>query len=119
MNISSGANIINAIQNLKMAQEQFEDFERQFPNSQGSRLFKRYNDKINWIFSDIITHPFLPEVIRNGIKDEIRSDVFAVPAILEKVALLSPEQRDIIESTLDAMLSGEEVKIVDIKEINK
>jgi len=45
--------------------------------------------------------------------------VFAVPAILEKVALLTPEQREIIEATLDAMINGEVVKIVDINEIKQ
>jgi len=117
--VNNGANIINAIQNLKMAQEQFEDFCRQYPNSQGSRLFKKYSDKIGWIFSDLITNPFITEEVRIGIKNEISSDVFAVPAIIEKVALLTPDQRDLIESTLDAILSGEEVKIVDINEINE
>lgn len=115
----NGANIINAIQNLKMAQEQLEDFCRQYPNSQGERIFKNYSKKIDWIFNDIITHPFLTNEVRTGIKNEIQSDVFAVPAIIEKVALLTPDQREIIESTLDAMLSGEEVKIVDINEINQ
>jgi hypothetical protein len=33
--------------------------------------------------------------------------------------LLNPEQREIIESTIDAMINGEEVKIVDINELNK
>lgn len=117
--VNNGANIINAIQNLKMAQEQFEDFCRQYPNSQGSRLFKKYIDKVAWIFSDLITNPFITEEVRIGIKTEIASDVFAVPAIIEKVALLTPDQRDLIESTLDALLSGEEVKIVDINEINE
>ena len=117
--VNNGANIINAIQNLKMAQEQFEDFCRQYPNSQGSRLFKKYSDKVAWIFSDLISNPFLTEEVRIGIKNEIASDVFAVPAIIEKVALLTPDQRDLIESTLDAILSGEEVKIVDINEINE
>jgi len=117
--VNNGANIINAIQNLKMAQEQFEDFCRQYPNSQGSRLFKKYSDKIGWIFSDLITNPFVTEEVRIGIKNEIASDVFAVPAIIEKVALLTPDQRDMIESTLDALISGEEVKIIDIKEINE
>jgi len=115
--IKRGANIINAIQNLKMAQEQFLDFTRQYPNSAGSRLFKKYADKIDWICSDIITHPFLTNDIRDGIKNEINSDVFAVPAIIEKIALLNPDQRELIEDTLDAILSGEEVKIVDIKEM--
>jgi hypothetical protein len=117
--VNNGANIINAIQNMKMAQEQFLDFTRQYPNSAGSRLFKKYVDKIDWIFSDIITHPFLTHEVREGIKSEIKSDVFAVPAIIEKVALLTPEQREMIEDTLDAILSGEEVKIVDIKDIKK
>jgi len=35
------------------------------------------------------------------------------------VALLNPDQREIIELTIDAMIGGEEVKIVDINEINK
>jgi hypothetical protein len=111
------ANIIGAIQNLKMAQEQFQDFCRQFPNSQGERLFKTYVSKIDWIFKDIITHPFLTDEVRLGIKKEIESDVFAVPAILEKIALLKPEQREIIEDVIDAYISGETIKIVDINEI--
>ena len=93
------ANIIGAIQNLKMAQEQFLDFCRQFPNSQGEKLFKTYVSKIDWVFKDIITHPFLTNEVRVGIKKEIESDVFAVPAILEKIALLKPEQREIIEKS--------------------
>ena len=111
------ANIISAIQNLKMAQEQFDDFRRQYPDSKGERLFKMYADKITWMFKDIITHPFITDEVREGIKHEIASDVYAVPAIIEKVALITPEQRELIEDTLDAMLAGEEVKIVDINEI--
>jgi len=111
------ANIIGAIQNLKMAQEQFLDFCRQFPNSQGEKLFKTYVSKIDWVFKDIITHPFLTNEVRVGIKKEIESDVFAVPAILEKIALLKPEQREIIEDIIDAYISGETIKIVDINEI--
>ena len=113
------ANIISAIQNLKMAQEQLEDFCRQYPETKGEKLFKVYVNKIGWMFKDIVTHPFLNEEVRTGIRKEIESDVFAVPAILEKVALLTPEQREIIEATLDAMINGEEVKIVDINEIKQ
>lgn len=111
------ANIINAIQNLKMAQEQFEDFIRQYPDTAGSKLFQRYVSKITWIFTDIVSITSLTDEVRAGIRKEITSDVYAVPAIVEKVALLTPEQRELIEDTLDAMLAGEEVKIVDIKEI--
>ncbi len=112
--IKRGANIINAIQNLKMGQEQFLDFCRQYPDSKGERLFKNCSKKIDNIFSDIITHPMMTQEVRDGIKNEIKSDVFAVPAILEKIALLSPDQRDLIESAIDAMLDGIEVKMKDI-----
>jgi hypothetical protein len=112
--IKRGANIINAIQNLKMGQEQFLDFCRQYPDSKGERLFKNCSKKIDNIFSDIITHPMMTQEVRDGIKNEIKSDVFAVPAILEKIALLSPDQRDLIESAIDAMLNGIEVKMKDI-----
>jgi len=113
---NSGANIVSAIQHLKMAKEHYLDFIRQYPESSGSRLFVSHVNKINWIFKDTMTHPHITENVRIGIKKEIESDVFAVPAINEKVALLSPEQRELIEETIDALLSGVEVKIVDIKE---
>lgn len=118
MEVKSGANIINAIQNLIMAKEQFLDFCRQYPNTQGDKLFKTYINKIDFIFRDIITHPHITDEVRDGIKHEIESDVFAVPAIMEKITLLSPEQREIIEDVIDAYVSGETVKIVDVNEID-
>jgi len=115
--MSRGANIIGAIQNLRMAKDQFEDFMRQYPESAGTKIFQKYTRKIDWIFTDIVTIPSITDEVRAGIRKEIVSDVFAVPAILEKVALLSPEQREMIEDTIDAMLAGEEIKIVDIKDM--
>lgn len=112
-----GSNIISAIHHLKMAQEHYEDFVREYPDSAGSRLFKSYISKIKWISTDILSHPHVSEEVRIGIKKELASDVFAVPAINEKVALLNPDQREMIEETIDAMLAGEEIKIVDIKEM--
>lgn len=109
-----GANVINGIQNLKMAQELFEDFCRENPGSLGAQLFKSYSKKIDWIFTHVVTVPFLTDEVREGIRQEINSDVFAVPAINEKVALLTPDQREIIENTIDAMLAGENVKIIDL-----
>ena len=118
MAVKSGANIINAIQNLKMAQEQFEDFRRQYPDTKGEKLFKIYSEKITWIFKDMISHPHITEEVREGIRHELDSDVFAVPAIMEKISLLTPEQREIIENVIDAYISGEKIKIVDIDDID-
>lgn len=111
-----GSNIVSAIHHLRMAEEHYEDFIREFPGSMGTRLFKSYIVKIKWIYNDIISHPYITQDVRDGIKEEIKSDVFAVPAINDKIALLNPSQREMIEETIDAMLSGEDVKIIDTKD---
>ena len=116
VNTKRGANIINAIQNLRMAQDQFEDFCRQYPNSKGERVFKDYSKRISWMFKDLLTHPFITEEVREGIKKEIDSDVWGVSAIIEKVALLTPEYRDLIEEMIDGIIRGEEIKIIDSRE---
>ena len=106
------ANIVAGIQSLKMAKEHFEDFQRQYPESKGAKLFGQYIKKIDWVHTDLLSHPFLGDEVRQGIKKEIESDVFAVPAIQEKVSLLDPAKRDFIETLIDAMLKGEEITIV-------
>ena len=111
-----GSNVVSSVHHLKMAREHFEDFRREFPEAMGSKLFKTYIDRINWIFKDLLAYPHLTQAVRDGFKAEIESDVFAIPAISEKVALLNPQQRDMIEATIDAMLSGVEIKISDISE---
>ena len=111
------SNAVSAIHHLRMAEEHYQDFIREMPKSRGAILFKSYIKKIRWIYKDILTYPYINEESKIGIKKEIESDVFAVPAINEKISLLNPEQRELIEITIDALLSGEEVKIVDIKEL--
>ena len=108
---TKGSNIVISIQHLKMAKEFLEDFCRQNPGSIGERLFKQYINKIQWIFRDITTCNIVGEFVRDGIKKEIESDVFAVPAITEKIALLNPEQRDIVENLIESILKGDNIKI--------
>ena len=107
-----GSNIISAIHSLKIAQEHFEDFRRDYPTSTGSKLFKIYIRKIQWIFSDFLAHPHLEDDVRQGIKEEINSDIFSVPAITEKISLLNPNQREMIESLIDSALEGKEFEII-------
>src|SRR5690606_38316879 len=92
---------------LKIAQEHMEDFMRDNSGSKGEKLFSKYSARIAWILTDMITHPFLPGEVREGIKREVNSDLFTVTAIHEKVALLNPVQRDLIEQALDQILNGE------------
>ena len=111
MTTKKGANVISAVHHLKMAKEFLEDFCRQHKASIGERLFKQYIHKIDWIFRDMVTCHAVGEWVREGIKKEIASDVFAVPAITEKIALLTPQQRDALEQMIDALLNGEKIEV--------
>lgn len=116
--MKGSSNIVSGIHNLRQAKEHFESFQREHPNTKGDTLFGGYAKRLDWIFKDLVTHPLLTDEIRQGVKQEWESDVFSVPAINEKVALLNPEQREAIEEIIDSMLSGEEIVIKDIKEVN-
>lgn len=108
MEVIMKSNVVSFIQHLKIAQEHAEDFRRQNRSSKGDKLFEKYAGKINWIFKDIITMPFFTEVVREGMRREIASDVLAVPAIHEKIALLPPDYRIELEREIDRKL--EELK---------
>lgn len=105
-------NIIGAVHALKAALDNFQVYGLEHPDSRGDKLFKGYNQKIEWIYKDIITNPVLPQTVRDGIKKEWESDVFVVDAIREKITLLSVEQRELVETLIDGMLRGESVTFV-------
>jgi len=92
-----------------------DDFVRSYPESPGAKIFKQYSKKLQWILNDFYTFPFFPDIIRTGIKNELKSDPFVIPAINEKLALLTPEQREMIEKVIDSILNGERFDV----EINK
>lgn len=110
------ANIVSGIHHLLMAREHFESFRRDHQQSKGDILFKGYTQRITWILTDLKTHPHLPEPVREGIKKEIESDVFAVPAINEKISLLKPEHREQLETIIDRLINGEELIVENVNE---
>lgn len=101
------SNIISFIQHLKLAQEHSQDFCRQYPGSKGEILFKNYSKRVEWILKDMITTRAFTDVIRDGIRREVNSDLMAIPSINEKIALLNPVHREVIEDTIDQILNGE------------
>lgn len=110
--MKGGSNIISGVHCLRQALDHFESFQREHPGSKGDHLFAGYAKRLNWIATDLITHPLLPESVRSGVKAEWNSDAFAVPAIAEKAALLNPEQRESVEALIDQLLLGETLTIV-------
>jgi hypothetical protein len=113
--MKGGANIVGGLHSIRQAYEQFESFQREYPNTKGANMFKRYNDKLLWIARDLISHEHFTEEIREGLRTEWNGDVFIVPAIGEKASLLKPEQRESIENVIDKLLEGAEVEFTIIK----
>jgi len=112
------SNIVSFIHHLRIAYEYLDDFTRQHPTSIGTRKFSEYMKKIEWMKNDLITQPAFrdsPETIL-GIKEEWNSDVFAIPAIMDKVAKIPPEAREILEEVIDELLKGEKLKVEYIKD---
>lgn len=111
--MKGGSNIVSAIHALRQAFDYFESFEKDHPGSKGAQLFTNYRKKIDWIYTDMLTNPHLTEPVREGMRREWNSDVFALPAINEKIPLLNPDQRELIETIVDALLKGEKVNITE------
>lgn len=105
------SSIVQSIQHLKIANEFMNDFIRSAPNSRGALIFNDYSRRINWILKDIITYPYFCDEVREGIKKEIASDPFGVDAIFDKISLLNPLQRGMIEDLIEDVLKGKEIEV--------
>jgi hypothetical protein len=105
------SSIVQSIQHLKISEEFMQDFIRQAPSTRGAFIFNDYSRKIKWILRDIITFPYFTDEVRLGIKTEIESDAFAVEAIHDKIPLLNPEQRAMLEGLVGDMLEGKTIEI--------
>jgi hypothetical protein len=105
------SSIVQAIQHLKISDEFMNDFIRQAPSTRGSLVFSGYSNKLQWILRDILTYPHFPNEVRKGIKAEIESDAFAVEAIHDKIPLLNPEQRAMLEELVEDMVAGKTIEI--------
>lgn len=105
------SSVIQSIQHLKLADEFMKDFVRQAPNTRGAFIFSGYSQKVNWILKDIVTYPHFGDEVRKGIKAEVESDAFGVYAIFEKIPLLNPEQRSMVERLIEDVLSGKTLHV--------
>ena len=105
------SSIVQAIQHLKQSDEFMNDFVRQAPNTRGAVIFKDYSRKLKWILRDILTFPYFTDEVRLGIRTEIESDAFAVEAIHDKIPLLNPEQRAMLEELVEDMVAGKTIEI--------
>ncbi len=105
------SSVVQGIQHLKQAEEFMNDFVRQAPNTRGAVIFTMYSKKVRWILNDILTFPYFTDEVRVGIRAEIESDAFGVEAIHDKIPLLNPEQRAMLEELVEDMVAGKTIEI--------
>lgn len=110
--MKGSTDLVSAIHHIKQAFEHLGSFRREYPNSAGARLFKTYQNKLEWIVKDFLTIPYLPKEVADGIRKEWEADGFTIDAILEKLSELNPEQRDAVEQVIDQILLGEQLTII-------
>lgn len=108
----TGSSIMSAIHHLKIAQEFMDDFVRGHEFYQrGTVKFGEYSRKIAWILNDMATYPHFRQEVRDAIKMELKSDPFTFMSIMEKVALLNPDQRQMLEDIADQVLAGDTIHV--------
>ena len=106
-----GSSAISMIHHLRLAKDYSEDFIRQHPESRGALKFIEYRRRMQWILNDIITYPHFREEVREGMKREMESDPFSYQSLVEKIALLSPDQREGLEDVVQMLLNNETIKV--------
>jgi hypothetical protein len=105
------SNFITSIHHLRISSEYMDDIVRQHPGSRAAVMFEGYSKKIKWILRDIYTNPHFTDPIREGMKKEIESDPLTYRAIMERISLLAPAQRDMLEFVVNDMIDGKQIKI--------
>jgi hypothetical protein len=99
-----GSSIISAIHHIRASREYIDDFIRSAPNTRGAIIFKGYRDKLDWVLRDVITYPHFGVGVREAIKVEILSDPLQYPAIVDRIALLTPDQRERLEEIVETLI---------------
>lgn len=105
------SNFVTSIHHLRIASEYMDDIVRQYPTSRAANIFEQYSKKLKWILLDIRTFPHFTDEIRDGIRNEINSDPLTYRAIMERISLLTPAQRDFLESVVEDLIDGKTLKI--------
>lgn len=109
------ASIVIALTKINQSITYFTDFKRQTKAGIGERVANKYIEKLNWILTDFKTNINFSDAVRESVRLELASDDHQADAIYDKFMLLDETKRQLVEELTDALLKGEEIKIVDTK----
>jgi hypothetical protein len=110
--MKGASDLVNGILHIRIAHHFWDSFSRELAGTKGANLMKNYSGRLEWIYNDLMTNPAFPSEVREGFRSEWKSDTFVLTAMADKLPLLTPEQRLIIEQLVDAIIAGEEIQIV-------
>ena len=100
--------LTQAIYNLKFAIELMDDYRRdcaQFEKHQAGLWVEKLKQVMNSVYNAMT-----PSSRELFIKEIEGNDIFVYPSIAEKLMMLSPEQRDLVEQRCDELMRDVQVK---------
>lgn len=107
------SSFVSGLQHLSRAKQFFEDFKRDSQSHKSREIVNAYLKKIDWTLTDAKTNILFSDVLCTAVAAELKADSFSVDAIAEKAALLPAGKREVIESLMDAIISGNPQQLID------
>ena len=107
----SASDIVYAIQGIAKAKTHFESFVRDYPNTPLGKNCRVWLKRIQWIESDMLTCPLFDSQTKEAVRGELVSDPYVTDSIMEKIAILTPEQREAIETVVESIGTKSKVTV--------
>ena len=101
--------LAKGLHNINLAKQYFEDV-RIGTSREIKAIFNNYINKCDWIITDVKAR--FTDECREVLKVDL-SDSLVFESITDKLVYINKEQRLFIENLLEAMVNGEEVKMID------
>lgn len=104
--------ILQAIHHLNQAKLNYHSFINEHHSQLPAvKLFNQHLNKIVWIEKSLVTDPFMPDVLREAVKKEIESDVLLIDDVKQKIALVKPEIREVIDQIIDYAINDKDITV--------
>lgn len=100
--------LAKGMHHVNIAKMYFEDLKLS-SQKEVKHIFNQYVQKCDWIVSNLSGR--LNDFNRKNLEEELK-DSISFEAINDKLILLTPEQRELLEKVIDALVDGQKVEIV-------
>lgn len=101
--------LAKGLHHINLAKQYFEDV-RIGTSRELKAIFNNYINKCDWIITDVKAR--VNDECREVLKSDM-SDPLVFDSISDKLVYINNEQRLFIENLLDAMVKGEEIKMIE------